>query len=282
MSQLSVHHNDSPRLVVTLCTYNERENIAKLVPQVLAALPFAHVLVVDDSSPDGTADVVRELMTKDSRVKLLLRTAKEGLGAATIAGFQWSIDHEYDFVLNMDADFSHHPRYLPAMTACMEVADIGIGSRYVPGGSITGWSALRHFMSQGINFYSHVLLGLKAKDCSGAFRCYRISKMRELDFKKIRARGYAFQEEFLYRCAKNNCRIVETPIVFEDRIIGQSKINVAEIIRSLRDLFLLGLDGIRDISVTRDTNESAEAPATLDFFLGKAKTDGIMTIRRAA
>ena len=244
--------NDSRRLVVTLCTYNERENIAKLVPEVLKSLPDASVLVVDDNSPDGTSDVVRGMMSNNSRVNLLLRTKKEGLGAATLAGFQWAIDNNYDFVLNMDADFSHPPRYLPALSRSMEVADVGIGSRYVAGGGITGWPILRHFMSQGINWYSHVLLGVKAHDCSGAFRCYRVSKLRELDFSKIRSRGYSFQEEFLYRCARNGCKIVETPIVFEDRIVGQSKINVPEIIRSLRDLFLLGLDGIRDTPVVRE------------------------------
>jgi dolichol-phosphate mannosyltransferase len=241
-----------PRTVVTLCTYNERENIAKLVPQVLEALPSADILVVDDSSPDGTADVVRQLMAANPRIKLLLRVKKEGLGAATLAGFQWAIDHDYDFVINMDADFSHHPRFLPALAGCMQTADVSVGSRYVPGGGISGWSRSRHFMSQGINWYSHVLLGLKTRDCSGAYRCYRISKLRELDFRKIRSRGYAFQEEFLYRCTRIGCRVVETPIVFEDRIIGQSKINLAEIVRSLRDLFLLGLDGIRETSVTRD------------------------------
>lgn len=251
MSNPPIAATPSSRLVVTLCTYNERENIAKLVPQVLLALPWAHVLVVDDSSPDGTADVVRQMGMTDPRVKLLLRTTKEGLGAATLAGFQWAIDHDYDFVLNMDADFSHHPRYLPSICACMEIADVGIGSRYVPGGGITGWPFTRHLMSQGINWYSHILLGIKARDCSGAFRCYRVSKLREIDFRKIRSRGYSFQEEFLYRCARVGCRIVEAPIVFEDRIVGQSKINVPEIVRSLRDLFLLGLDGIRDTPVTR-------------------------------
>ena len=250
MSNSSAPSADSSRLVVTLCTYNERENIGKLVPMVLQFLPSANVLVVDDNSPDGTAEVVRKLAANDPRVKLLLRTAKEGLGAATLAGFQWAIDNNYDFVLNMDADFSHHPRYLPTLWACMEFADVAVGSRYVPGGGITGWSLMRHFMSQGINWYSRVLLGEKAHDCSGAFRCYRISKIRQLDFRKIRSRGYAFQEEFLYRCARIGCRIIETPIVFEDRIVGQSKINIPEIVRSMRDLFLLGLDGIRDTPVT--------------------------------
>ena len=282
MSDAIARATDFRRLVVTLCTYNERENIAKLVPQVLAALPFAHVLVVDDSSPDGTADVVRGLMVQDPRVKLLLRTKKEGLGAATVAGFQWAIDHNYELVLNMDADFSHHPRHLPALHACMETADVAIGSRYVPDGRITGWSPIRHFMSQGINFYTHVLLGLRAKDCSGAFRCYRISKMKELDFGKIRSVGYAFQEEFLYRCVRNGCRIVETPIVFEDRIVGQSKINVPEMIRSLRDLFLLGLDGIRETPVTRDAASVNEAPDTIDFFQYSNEAKQSLPKRRAA
>lgn len=262
MSHSTAADLSDSRLVVTLCTYNERENIPKLIPQVRAALPWADILVVDDSSPDGTAGIVRQFAANDPHVKLLLRTKKEGLGAATLNGFEWAIDHDYDYVLNMDADFSHHPRHLQAVVASMSVADVAIGSRYVPGGSITGWSPLRHFMSQGINWYSHVLLGAKARDCSGAFRCYRISKIRQLDFQKIRSRGYAFQEEFLYRCARVGCRIVETPIVFEDRIVGQSKINVAEIVRSLRDLFLLALDGIREIPVTREPSGMAELPDT--------------------
>ena len=249
-------HNP-PRLLVTLCTYNERENIAKLVPQVLMALPSAEVLVVDDSSPDGTADVVKDLSMTDPRIKLLLRSDKEGLGAATLAGFQWAIDHEYDFVVNMDADFSHHPRYLNALVQAMQSADVAVGSRYVPGGAITGWSAKRHFMSQGINWASRVLLGLRVRDCSGAFRCYRVSKLRLLDFRKIRSRGYSFQEEFLYRCARIECKIMETPIVFEDRIAGQSKINIPEMVRSLRDLFLTALDGIRETPVTRDDSLSS-------------------------
>ena len=239
----------SGRTLVTLCTYNERENIAKLIPLILESLPAADVLVVDDNSPDGTAEVARELGRQDPRVLLLLRTAKEGLGAATLAGLSWAIDHGYEFVLNMDADFSHHPRHLPALRQCMESADVGIGSRYIPGGGIVGWGVKRHVMSQGINVYSRVLLGLNTRDCSGAFRCYRISKLREIDFTRFRSRGYAFQEEMLYRCVRVGCRLAETPIVFEDRIVGQSKINIWEIVRALRDLFLLGLDRLRDTPV---------------------------------
>lgn len=234
------------RLLVTICTYNERENIARIIPMIREQLPMADILVVDDNSPDKTSDVVRELGRSDPHVMLLLRTAKEGLGAATIAGFKWSLEHGYDFVLNMDADFSHHPRYLQDLVACMANADVGVGSRYVPGGGIIGWPIRRKIMSFGINLYSRILLGLTTRDCSGAFRCYRNSKLREIPFDHFRSRGYAFQEEMLFRCVRAGCRVVETPIVFEDRIVGQSKINLREILRAVRDLFLLGLDRIRD------------------------------------
>ncbi len=240
---------ESPRCVITLCTYNERENISRLIPEIRAALPQADLLVVDDNSPDGTSDVVRQLGEIDPQVHLLWRGGKEGLGAATLAGFLAAIERDYEFVLNMDADFSHHPRYLPALYAAMNEADVAIGSRYIPGGGITGWPFLRHFMSRGINIYSRWLLGLKSRDCSGAFRCYRVSKLREIDFSKFRSRGYAFQEEMLYRCARVGCRLVEVPIVFEDRIAGQSKINRMETVRALRDIFLLTLDRIRGASV---------------------------------
>lgn len=255
-SESSQPERTSGRTLVTICTYNERENISRLIPLILESLPAADILVVDDNSPDGTAEVAREFGRQDPRVLLLLRTAKEGLGAATLAGLRWAIDHGYEFVLNMDADFSHHPRYLPALRQCMDYADVGIGSRYVPGGGIIGWSPKRHFMSQGINIYSRVLLGLRTHDCSGAFRCYRISKLREIDFSRFRSRGYAFQEEMLYRCVAVGSRLAETPIVFEDRIVGQSKINVREMVRALRDLFLLGLDRLRDTPVRLATPQT--------------------------
>ena len=251
-SASSQTESSSARLVVTVCTYNERENIARLIPLILETLPQADVLVVDDNSPDGTAEVAREFGRSDPRVKLLLRTAKAGLGAATLAGFRSAIEQGYDFVLNMDADFSHHPRHLTAVFGCMNSADVGIGSRYVPGGGIVGWPLQRHLMSQGINAYSRVLLDLRTNDCSGAFRCYRIAKLREIDFTRFRSRGYAFQEEMLYRCARVGCRIAETPITFEDRVVGQSKINFREMLRAVRDLFLLGLDRLRDTPVRID------------------------------
>ncbi len=229
-----------PRMLVTLCTYNERENIARLIPAIRQALPAADVLVIDDSSPDGTAEVVRDLRLRDPQVDLLLRTQKAGLGAATLAGFTEGLQRGYDYLINMDADWSHPPAVLPALVAAMDDADVSIASRYVPGGGVQGWPWQRHLMSRGVNWYSRLLLGIRARDCSGAFRCYRAAKLREIDFARFRSKGYAFQEEMLYRCQRAGCRIRETPFVFVDREVGQSKINVREIVRALGDIAVLG------------------------------------------
>jgi dolichol-phosphate mannosyltransferase len=238
-----------PRVLVTVCTYNERDNIARLVPEIRRCLPAADLLVVDDNSPDGTSDVVRQLAAEDPQVHLLLRQEKQGLGAATIAGFRWGIDKGYEYLINMDADFSHPPEILPLMLAAMKIADVAIGSRYVPGGGVSNWGWLRRFMSWGVNVYARTLLGLTPRDCSGAYRCYRVAKLRELDFDKIRAKGYAFQEEFLYRCARVGCRLTEVPIHFENRTAGESKINAKEVIRALRDIALLAWDRVRGVPV---------------------------------
>lgn len=237
------------KVLVTVCTYNEKENIARLVPEIRRCLPIAHILVVDDNSPDGTAEVVRQFAAADPQVHLLLRMQKAGLGAATIAGIQQGIDEGYDFLINMDADFSHPPSVLPQMYAAMDQADVAVGSRYVPGGGVVNWGYLRPFMSWGINTYTRLLLGLRVRDCSGAYRCYRAAKLKEIDFRKIRAKGYAFQEEFLYRCAQVGCRFAEVPIIFENRTVGESKINSKEVVRALRDIALLGWDRLRGVSV---------------------------------
>lgn len=233
----------SARTLVTICTYNERDNLAELVRQIHEHADDVDVLIVDDNSPDGTGELADEMSAADGRVNVLHRNEKAGLGAATIAGFQWGIDAGYDFLLNMDADFSHHPRHLPAIRERMADADVVIGSRYVKGGGIEGWGWLRHFMSKGVNVYTRLFLRTGVRDNSGAYRCYRVSKLRELNFDKFRSRGYAFQEEMLYRCRRVGCRIVETPIVFKDRIHGSSKINLKEVIVALWDIFRLGTGG---------------------------------------
>lgn len=239
----------SPRVMVTVCTYNERENISRLIPEIRQNLPIADILVVDDNSPDGTADVVRQFAVNDPRVHLLLRMQKQGLGAATVAGFQQGINEGFDFLINMDADFSHPPSALAPMLAAMDHADVSIGSRYVPGGGVSNWGWLRQFMSWGVNVYSRTLLGITARDCSGAYRCYRVAKIQEIDFHKIRAKGYAFQEEFLYRCARVGCRFAEVPIHFENRTVGESKINSKEAAKALWDIALLAWDRVRGVSV---------------------------------
>jgi dolichol-phosphate mannosyltransferase len=221
-----------PRLLVTLCTYNERENIERLVPEILAVVPDAHILVIDDNSPDGTGQYAQTLADADPRVHVLHRAAKEGLGAATAAGMQWGIDRGYELLLNMDADFSHPPRYIPDLLAAMDGADIAIASRYVPGGSVVGWGPKRHIMSRTINFYARMILGLKTKDNSGSFRCYRLSKLIEMQPRTLRARGYAIQEELLYRGKQVGCRFAEVPFQFEERRFGQTKISLKEAINA--------------------------------------------------
>jgi dolichol-phosphate mannosyltransferase len=229
-----------PRVLVTLCTYNERENLVALVPEIRRTLPEADVLVIDDGSPDGTGALADDLASSDPQVRVLHRAGKLGLGSAILAGLRRAISDGYDFVINMDADFSHDPRHLRALLACMDRADVAIGSRYVPGGGIEGWGPLRHFMSRGINWYARLLLGLTTRDNSGAYRCYRCAKLSQIDFDCVRARGYAFQEEILYRCRRVGCRFEETPIVFRDRRYGTSKINWRESAAALWIILRLG------------------------------------------
>ena len=241
-----------PRLLVTLCTYNELENLSPLIAEIHRYASDAEVLVIDDSSPDGTGKLADQIAEEDSRIHVLHRSGKLGLGTATIEGFRFGIEHNYDKLINMDADFSHHPRHIPALRDCMLRADVGIGSRYIPGGGVVGWGLKRHFMSRGINAYARCLLGLKTRDNSGSFRCYRVSKLRELDFNRVLARGYAFQEEILYRCRRIGCLFEETPITFEDRRYGASKISWRESVAALWVIFRLGLQNLWKVPVTSE------------------------------
>jgi dolichol-phosphate mannosyltransferase len=231
--------------LVTLATYNEIENLPRLVDEIFAAAPNLEVLVIDDNSPDGTGAWCDEKAAADPRVHCLHRSGKLGLGTAIIAGMKYAIEHGYRYVLNMDADFSHHPRYLPALVAGMEGpdgtprADVMIGSRYVPGGAIEGWPLKRHLMSRGVNVYARWLLGLSAKDCSGGYRCYRTSLLEKVDFDAIRSRGYSFQEEVLWYLKRLGAKIDETPITFADRQRGTSKIDSGEAASALRIILSL-------------------------------------------
>jgi dolichol-phosphate mannosyltransferase len=231
------------RLLVTLCTFNERDNLPALIPEIWRYAPAAEILVIDDNSPDGTGELAEEWAARDPRIHVLHRPGKLGLGTATLAGFRHAIDHDYTLLLNLDADFSHHPRHIPALLECIERADVAIGSRYVPGGGVTGWGLRRKFMSRGINGYARLFLRLPTRDNSGAFRCYRVARLRELDLSAVISRGYAFQEEILYRCRKIGCTFAETPITFDDRRYGQSKINAREVLAALLIIPRLGIFG---------------------------------------
>ncbi|MDA1231313.1 MAG: polyprenol monophosphomannose synthase [Planctomycetota bacterium] len=227
--------------LITLCTFNERENIVELIPELHAVAPDATILIIDDNSPDGTGQLADQLSAADPRVQVLHRAGKQGLGTAILAGFRYAIGHNFAFVVNLDADFSHPPKYIPELTALMSQCDVAIASRYVDGGGVAGWTRWRKLMSQSINLWAKLCMGLRTKDNSGSFRCYRVSKLAEIDWKLTMARGYAFQEEVLYRCQRIGCRMSEFPFVFEDRRFGTTKINFRECIAAGWVIFALGI-----------------------------------------
>ena len=229
------------KTLITLCTYNERENISQLIPELHTVAPDATILIIDDNSPDGTGRLADQLSAADPRVQVLHRAGKLGLGTATLAGFQYAIDNSFEFVVNLDADFSHNPKYIPELIQQMSQCDVAIASRYVRGGGVAGWTRGRKLMSQSINVWARLCLGLPTQDNSGSFRCYRVSKLAEIDWSRTMARGYAFQEEVLYRCQRVNCRMVEVPIVFEDRRFGTTKINLGECLTAGWVIFVLGI-----------------------------------------
>ncbi len=230
----------SPRLLVSLATYNERENLGPLLQEIHKALPSADVLIVDDNSPDGTGRLADDFAASDARLHVLHRPGKLGLGTAVLTAMRYAMDHDFDFLVNMDADFSHHPRYLPALVAGMDRHDVMVGSRYIRGGGTENWPLSRRLISSGVNLLTRFLLRPGARDCSGAFRCYRVERLRAAHLERMISRGYSFQEEVLYRCRKAGCRIGETPIVFADRRGGTSKVNSREAVRSLAVLLYLG------------------------------------------
>jgi dolichol-phosphate mannosyltransferase len=228
-------------VLVSLATYNERGNLDPLLDEVHRTLPDADVLVIDDNSPDGTGRLADERAAKDRWLRVLHRPGKLGLGTAILTAMYYAGDHGYDFLVNMDADFSHHPRYLPALLAGMDRHDVMIGSRYVPGGGSEGWPRSRRLMSRGVNGLVALLMRLPARDCSGGYRCYRVAKLRAARLDKVRSRGYSFQQEVLYRCRRAGCRLGETPILFANRRAGKSKVNGYEAARSLLMILAVGL-----------------------------------------
>jgi dolichol-phosphate mannosyltransferase len=226
---------------VVIPTYNERENIGRLLPLVLAQ-PRLRVLVVDDGSPDGTGALVAELAREEPRLGLLSRPGKQGLGTAYIAGFRRALAEGAEFIFEMDADFSHDPAYLPALLAATETSfDLTLGSRYVRGGGTTDWGLVRQFISRGGNLYAGLILGLPVADATGGFRCYRRRVLETIDLSAVRSNGYAFQIEMAYRTLKAGFRVGEVPIIFPDRRVGKSKMSSRIVWEALINVWRLRL-----------------------------------------
>ncbi len=214
------------RGLVIVPTYNESENIARIVPMILAQDPRLEVLVVDDNSPDGTGRIADELAASDPRVHVLHRAGKEGLGRAYLAGFAWALARPYEFIFEMDADFSHDPQHLPEFLAAVQGADMVLGSRYRDGKvTVVNWPMTRLMLSYGANIYARAVTGLHLGDATGGFKCFRRHVLEAIPLDQVRSNGYAFQIEMSFRAWKRGFRIAEIPIVFHDRTEGESKMS---------------------------------------------------------
>jgi dolichol-phosphate mannosyltransferase len=225
------------RALVIVPTYNEKDNVLPLFEEILAVSGSLEILVVDDASPDGTGDIVAEAAKKEPRIGLIRREGKLGLGTAYLAGFSRGLEQDYDYVFTMDADRSHNPCYLPAMLEMLDRNDMVIGSRYVTGGGIENWPVHRRALSTFANFYTRIMLGISVNDCTSGFRGYRREVLETVDPFEVKSSGYSFLYEMVYRVSRAGYQIGEVPIVFEQRVAGDSKINSSEIyIAALRVL----------------------------------------------
>jgi dolichol-phosphate mannosyltransferase len=225
--------------LVAVCTYNERANVDELTERILAALPDCHLLFVDDDSPDGTSDWIRDKMQSEPRLRLIVRRGQRGLGGATRTALKYAVDHRYDFVMNLDGDLSHDPGVLPRMLAIAkerEDIDIVVGSRYIEDGEIKGWPWRRRIMSRFVNRFATSILRLPVADCSGSMRCYRVATLQQIDPATLKSESYAILEEILVRFAAHGSRMIETPIQFVDRTRGSSKLTMREAMRSVWQL----------------------------------------------
>lgn len=214
------------RGVVVIPTYNERENLPRLVPQVLEQDPRLEVLIIDDASPDGTGRIADDLAVADPRVHVLHREGKLGLGTAYLTGFRWALERDYAYVFEMDADFSHDPAHLPQFLEAIRDADVVLGSRYLEGRvTVVNWPITRLLLSYGANIYARLVTGLPIADATGGYKCFRREVLEAIDLDRIESEGYAFQIEITLRAWKKGFRIEEIPIVFTDRDVGESKMS---------------------------------------------------------
>jgi dolichol-phosphate mannosyltransferase len=228
------------KTAVIIPTYNESDNIITLVEEIVALQAVAHIIIVDDNSPDGTGQIADELARHYQEVHVIHRPGKLGLGTAYIAGFKLALTLPTDCIVTMDADFSHHPRYIPSLIAQISVYDLSIGSRYVDGGGTINCNLGRRFLSRMSNTVARLSLGLKASDCTAGFRCYRRQVLEAIDLDTIFSNGYSFLVEMLYKCQQLGYRVGEVPIIFENRRQGASKISRSEIWRAAYTVLCLG------------------------------------------
>jgi dolichol-phosphate mannosyltransferase len=233
-----------PYALIVVPTYNERDNVRAIAGRLLAALPAAELLFVDDNSPDGTGALLDELAAAEPRLHVMHRAGKLGLGTAYVEGFGWGLARGYDYLIEMDADGSHDPRYLPPMVAlAQDGADVVVGSRYVPGGGTENWGLGRKLLSRGGSLYARIVLGIDLRDVTAGFVCWRRAALEAIDLPTITSNGYSFQIEIKYRAIGKQLRVVETPILFVDRRVGQSKMSRAIVAEALIQVWRLRLRG---------------------------------------
>jgi len=213
------------RALIIFPTYNEKDNIRKIVHAVLPLDPRIHVLIVDDNSPDGTGQIAGQLADQEKNVNVLHREEKKGLGRAYIAGFKWAIERKFDYIFEMDADFSHGPEYLKDFLREIQNNDLVIGSRYISGVNVINWPMSRLLLSYFANVYTRIITGLPLRDATGGFKCFRRELLEAINLDDVKSSGYSFQIEMSMRAWKKNFRIKEIPIIFVDRIAGQSKMS---------------------------------------------------------
>jgi dolichol-phosphate mannosyltransferase len=228
------------RSLIVIPTYNERDNVEDIARRFLVALPGTDLLFVDDNSPDGTGALLDEMAGLEPRIHVMHRAGKLGLGTAYVEGFTWGLARTYDYLFEMDADGSHDPKYLPQMLALAEDgADGVIGSRYVPGGGTVNWGLGRKIISRGGGLYARTILGVEIQDLTAGFMCWRRATLEAIDLPSITSNGYSFQIEMKYRAIRRGFRLVETPIVFVDRRVGQSKMSRAIVVEALAKVWWL-------------------------------------------
>ncbi|RJP56574.1 MAG: polyprenol monophosphomannose synthase [Candidatus Auribacter fodinae] len=235
MRQIIMPKNLLSSVLVIIATYNEADNISRLIDDIIALEAGIHILVVDDNSPDGTAECVTQCRKKyPDTVHLIKRSNERGYGSAFVAGFQWGLNQkQFTTFISMDADFSHLPRYIPVMLEKLNGADVVIGSRYIPGGKTKNWGLHRRILSRGANIYSRLLLHIPVNDCTSGFRCYRRSILENINLSGITSNGYSFLEEILYNCRRAGALFQEIPIEFIDRTYGTSKLSKKEIFKAI-------------------------------------------------